>query len=87
MSNEFLRPLSELPVPANLLGVLTDIDDTLTTEGEVPAHVVAAIARQSPKPLRFIGVGEQIDDLQTFRAKEFVDALFTPIGGSDTPQA
>jgi fused signal recognition particle receptor len=36
--------------------------------------------------LRFIGVGEQIDDLQVFRAREFVDALFTPIGGStDTP--
>ena len=45
MSQEFLRPLSELPVPRNLLGVLTDIDDTLTTEGVVPEHVVAAIAR------------------------------------------
>ena len=45
MSQEFLRPLSELPVPAGLLGVLTDIDDTLTTEGVVPEHVVAAIAR------------------------------------------
>ena len=45
VSQEFLRPLSELPVPANLLGVLTDIDDTLTTDGVVPEHVVAAIAR------------------------------------------
>ncbi len=59
--------------------VLTKLD------GTAKGGVVAAIARQSPKPLRFIGVGEQIDDLQTFRAKEFVDALFTPIGGSDTP--
>jgi fused signal recognition particle receptor len=49
-------------------------------DGTAKGGVVAAIARQSPKPLRFIGVGEQIDDLQTFRAKEFVDALFAPIG-------
>lgn len=39
-------------------------------------NTLGSIARQCPKPLRFIGVGEQIDDLQTFRAKEFVDALF-----------
>ncbi len=45
-------------------------------DGTAKGGVVAAIARQCPKPLRFIGVGEQIDDLQTFRAKEFVDALF-----------
>ncbi|HQE38499.1 MAG TPA: signal recognition particle-docking protein FtsY [Zoogloea sp.] len=54
--------------------VLTKLD------GTAKGGVVAAIARQSPKPLRFIGVGEQIDDLQTFRAKEFVEALFTPLG-------
>ncbi|MCK6386575.1 MAG: signal recognition particle-docking protein FtsY [Zoogloea sp.] len=45
-------------------------------DGTAKGGVVAAIARQCPKPLRFIGVGEQIDDLQTFRTKEFVDALF-----------
>ncbi len=54
--------------------VLTKLD------GTAKGGVVAAIARQCPKPLRFIGVGEQIDDLQVFRAKEFVDALFTPVG-------
>ena len=36
VSQEFLRPLSELQTPAKLLGVLTDIDDTLTTDGVVP---------------------------------------------------
>ena len=54
--------------------VLTKLD------GTAKGGVVAAIARQCPKPLRFIGVGEQIDDLQVFRAREFVDALFTPSG-------
>jgi fused signal recognition particle receptor len=50
--------------------ILTKLD------GTAKGGVVAAIARQSPKPLRFIGVGEGIDDLQPFRAKDFVDALF-----------
>ena len=56
MSQEFLRPLSELPVPANLLGVLTDIDDTLTTEGVVPAHVVAAIGRLQAAGLKVVPI-------------------------------
>ncbi len=45
-------------------------------DGTAKGGVIAAIARQCPKPLRFIGVGEGIDDLQPFRAREFVDALF-----------
>ena len=50
--------------------VLTKLD------GTAKGGVVAAIARQCPKPIRFIGVGEQIDDLRPFSAKDFVDALF-----------
>ncbi len=50
--------------------VLTKLD------GTAKGGVIAAIARQQPKPLRYIGVGEGIDDLQPFRAREFVDALF-----------
>ena len=50
--------------------VLTKLD------GTAKGGIVAAVARQHPKPLRFIGVGEGIDDLQPFRVKEFVDALF-----------
>ncbi len=45
-------------------------------DGTAKGGVIAAIARQQPKPLRFVGVGEGIDDLQPFRAREFVDALF-----------
>ena len=47
-------------------------------DGTAKGGVLAAIARQCPKPLRFIGVGEGIDDLQPFKAREFVDALFDP---------
>jgi fused signal recognition particle receptor len=60
--------------------ILTKLD------GTAKGGVVAAIARQCPKPLRFIGVGEGIDDLQPFRAREFVDALFASgpaAGGAD----
>ncbi|MBS1191052.1 MAG: signal recognition particle-docking protein FtsY [Rhodocyclaceae bacterium] len=45
-------------------------------DGTAKGGVVAAIARQCPKPIRFIGVGEGIDDLRPFSAKDFVDALF-----------
>jgi len=44
-------------------------------DGTAKGGVLAAIARQCPKPVRFIGVGEGIDDLQPFRASEFVEAL------------
>ena len=56
MSQEFLRPLSELTVPGKLLGVLTDIDDTLTTDGVVPEHVVAAIGRLQAAGLKVVPI-------------------------------
>ncbi|MDR3300732.1 MAG: signal recognition particle-docking protein FtsY [Candidatus Accumulibacter sp.] len=51
-------------------------------DGTAKGGVIAAIARQCPKPIRYIGVGEGIDDLRPFAAREFVDALF---GFSDSP--
>jgi fused signal recognition particle receptor len=45
-------------------------------DGTAKGGVIAAIAKQCPKPVRFIGVGEGIDDLQPFSAREFTDALF-----------
>ena len=44
-------------------------------DGTAKGGVVAAIAKQHPVPLRFIGVGEGVDDLRPFVAAEFVDAL------------
>lgn len=44
-------------------------------DGTAKGGVVAAIARQHPVPIRFIGVGEAIDDLKPFVASDFVDAL------------
>src|SRR6185369_16754159 len=55
--------------------VLTKLD------GSAKGGVVAAIARQQPIPLAFIGVGEQVDDLRPFVAAEFVDALLPDVEG------
>ncbi len=50
--------------------ILTKLD------GTAKGGVIAALARKHPIPVRYIGVGEGLDDLQPFRALEFVDALF-----------
>ena len=45
-------------------------------DGTAKGGIIAAIARTRPIPIRFIGVGEQLDDLRPFVAQEFVSALF-----------
>lgn len=45
-------------------------------DGTAKGGVIAAIAEARPIPIRFIGVGEGIDDLRPFSANDFVDALF-----------
>ncbi|GAB4169895.1 MAG: hypothetical protein Fur0039_08950 [Rhodocyclaceae bacterium] len=47
-------------------------------DGTARGGVIAAIARTRPVPLRFIGVGEGIEDLRPFVATEFVEALLAP---------
>lgn len=53
--------------------VVTKLDGT--AKGGMIAGLAAARAA-NPIPVRYIGVGEGIDDLQPFVAKDFVDALF-----------
>ena len=45
-------------------------------DGTAKGGVIAAIAEARPIPIRFIGIGEAIDDLRPFSAAEFVDAMF-----------
>jgi fused signal recognition particle receptor len=45
-------------------------------DGTAKGGVVFAIADELKLPIRFIGVGEGIDDLKPFNAKDFIDALF-----------
>jgi len=50
---------------------------TLTKlDGTAKGGIVFAIARQLQLPIRYIGVGEQAEDLRSFDAETFVDALF-----------
>jgi fused signal recognition particle receptor len=44
-------------------------------DGTAKGGVLAAIARTRPVPVYFIGIGEKIEDLQPFKADEFVEAL------------
>lgn len=44
-------------------------------DGTAKGGVLAAIARERPIPVYFIGVGEKLEDLQTFSAREFAQAL------------
>ncbi|MFZ9645863.1 MAG: signal recognition particle-docking protein FtsY [Fluviibacter sp.] len=44
-------------------------------DGSAKGGVIAAIAKQCPKPVRYIGVGEQVEDLQPFSARAFAEAL------------
>ena len=45
-------------------------------DGTAKGGAIAAIARHKPIPLRFVGVGEGMDDLRPFSAEQFVGALF-----------
>ncbi len=45
-------------------------------DGTAKGGAVAAIARETPVPILFIGVGEKAADLREFSAAEFVEALF-----------
>jgi fused signal recognition particle receptor len=55
----------------NLTGIaLTKLD------GTAKGGVIFALANQLGLPIRFVGVGEAIEDLQDFDAQTFVDALF-----------
>ncbi len=69
----------------NALAQVQAFDDALTLtglvitklDGTAKGGVLAAIAKVRPVPVYFIGMGEQIEDLQPFSAEDFVDALLS----------
>jgi len=66
--------LSQAKIFGDAVGV-TGI--TLTKlDGTAKGGIIFAIGKQLGLPIRYIGVGEQIDDLRPFRSGEFVEALF-----------
>ena len=65
--------LSQVKAFDDLLGLTGLIVTKL--DGTAKGGVLAAIARERPVPVYFIGVGEKLEDLQTFSAREFAQAL------------
>jgi fused signal recognition particle receptor len=59
--------------------VLTKLD------GTAKGGIVIAVSHDLKIPVRFIGVGERIDDLQPFDRSAFVDALFTGTAFHEEP--
>ena len=67
----------------NALNQVRAFDDALTLtglvltklDGTAKGGVIAAIVKKHPIPLRFVGVGEGLDDLRPFVAEDFVSAL------------
>ncbi len=68
----------------NALNQVRAFDDALSLtgliltklDGTAKGGVICAIASERPIPLRFVGVGETIDDLRPFNSTDYVDALF-----------
>jgi fused signal recognition particle receptor len=59
---------------------------TLTKlDGTAKGGVLFALARRLALPIRYIGVGEQREDLGVFDAGQFIDALFEPSGRETSP--
>ena len=57
--------------------VLTKLDGT-AKGGAIAAIAQSRTSPARPIPVRYIGVGESLDDLRPFDAREFVEAVFTP---------
>jgi len=69
----------------NALSQVKSFDDALQLtglivtklDGTAKGGVLAAIAQERPVPVYFIGVGEKLEDLETFNAREFAQALLS----------
>ncbi len=63
---------------ASLFNEAVDLTQIALTklDGTAKGGIAAAIAKQMDLPITYVGVGEQIEDLQEFDAKQFIDALF-----------
>ncbi len=63
---------------AKLFGEVAEISGIVLTklDGTAKGGIVVSIAKEQNIPVKFVGVGEGIDDLQEFKAEDFAAALF-----------
>jgi fused signal recognition particle receptor len=67
--------LNQVKEFSNALGEVTGIILT-KLDGTAKGGIVVKISNEMKIPVRFIGVGEQIDDLQVFESEDFIKAIF-----------
>jgi fused signal recognition particle receptor len=67
--------LNQVKEFANALGEVTGIILT-KLDGTAKGGIVVKISNEMKIPVRFVGVGEQIDDLQVFDSEDFIKAIF-----------
>ncbi len=73
-ANTGQNAVSQVKIFDDALGVTGLVLSKL--DGTAKGGVIAAIAETRAIPIRFIGVGEGIDDLKPFNANDFIDAMF-----------
>ena len=63
---------------AQVFGEVANLDGIILTklDGTAKGGIAVAIRSELGLPVRYIGLGEQLDDMQPFDAKEFVEAIF-----------
>ena len=63
---------------AQVFGEVANLDGIILTklDGTAKGGIAIAILSEMGLPVRYIGLGEQLDDMQPFDARQFVDAIF-----------
>lgn len=63
---------------AKIFNEVTDLTGFIITklDGTAKGGIVFSISEELKKPIKFIGVGEKIEDLRKFDAKEYINAIF-----------
>ena len=63
---------------AQVFGEVANLDGIILTklDGTAKGGIAVAIRSEMGLPVRYIGLGEQLDDMQPFDARQFVDAIF-----------
>jgi fused signal recognition particle receptor len=71
---------------AKLFGEKTGVTGLVLTklDGTAKGGIVIAIRQEMELPVKMVGLGEKIDDLQPFDSEQFVHALFLGLGGSES---
>ncbi|MEK0313314.1 signal recognition particle-docking protein FtsY [Cohnella sp. 56] len=73
---------------AKLFGEKSGVSGLVLTklDGTAKGGIVIAIRREMSLPVKFVGLGEKMDDLEQFDAEQFVHALFSGLAEAQSPE-